>query len=450
VFVLHTRAFNGIILEEPGKMPPGGESRRLWAISPAEGLVICPPESESYASKLGLDYTSGPDVYETILTNQGMAVTVLPSADTGWLFISAIPMNEYASELIKVQRVYAVFLIICAVAGVLVSIILAYRNYLRYERELRKQRAVLALNNLIKMLRGAFYTNEAFIAACRDYGFKFSTDKYLVVCAAFKDYDPKRLGAADEESESGNSVEVAGFIVSSVIESALNKHGDCYGCFYDDYVYCVVSQKNGAEPTDVFTAAVKAGCEQAAGLISERYMIENAFIYISDIYQNDRSHAKAIHEAYMESRWGIEQMEGFQFAENIMNAADIAAHTEKNAAKRGEANTPAPLSAEIAGYISARCGDPNLSVASIAEHFGFSKSYLLRAFKKYENCGVLDYIHQRRVDEAKKLLTETTETINDIALKTGYINALGFIRAFKRLEGITPTAYRELSRQTPR
>lgn len=74
-----------------------------------------------------------------------------------------------------------------------------------------------------------------------------------------------------------------------------------------------------------------------------------------------------------------------------------------------------------------------------------SPSYMLRVFKK--DCsasGVLDYIHQRRVDTAKLLLREGSDTVEHIAEAVGYSNGLALIRAFKRLEGITPTAYRKL------
>lgn len=95
-------------------------------------------------------------------------------------------------------------------------------------------------------------------------------------------------------------------------------------------------------------------------------------------------------------------------------------------------------------YISQHFSDPELTVAQIADHFGVSSSYLLRAYKK--DCGgsgISDRIHRRRVDEAKILLRTTGGTISDIAVRVGYGNALALIRAFKRLEGTTPTVYRK-------
>jgi len=118
----------------------------------------------------------------------------------------------------------------------------------------------------------------------------------------------------------------------------------------------------------------------------------------------------------------------------------IAAFMEDSAGKSGNA-----LYLEIVDYIDQNFKDPNLTVASLTEHFGMSQSYLLRVFKKDSGSGILDYIHQRRVDESKLLLKNTGKTIAEIAAAIGYSNQLALIRAFKRLEGITPSEYRSLN-----
>lgn len=108
-------------------------------------------------------------------------------------------------------------------------------------------------------------------------------------------------------------------------------------------------------------------------------------------------------------------------------------------------NTGNTLYLDIVRYIDQNFKDPNLTVASLTEHFGMSQSYLLRVFKKDSGSGILDYIHQRRVDESKLLLKNTGKTIAEIAADIGYSNQLALIRAFKRLEGITPSEYRSLN-----
>ncbi|MNR10758.1 HTH-type transcriptional regulator YesS [compost metagenome] len=49
------------------------------------------------------------------------------------------------------------------------------------------------------------------------------------------------------------------------------------------------------------------------------------------------------------------------------------------------------------------------------------------------------------MDKAKELLRESEMKINDVADQVGYQHTY-FNRIFKKLEGMTPTRYRELSR----
>ena len=53
------------------------------------------------------------------------------------------------------------------------------------------------------------------------------------------------------------------------------------------------------------------------------------------------------------------------------------------------------------------------------------------------------YITNLRILKSKELLTDSDETIENIALKIGFNSRNTFIRAFKLLEGITPSEYRK-------
>lgn len=58
--------------------------------------------------------------------------------------------------------------------------------------------------------------------------------------------------------------------------------------------------------------------------------------------------------------------------------------------------------------------------------------------------GVLEYIHQSRVELAKDMLKNSPEVkIRDVAVKSGFCNITTFIRVFKKYEGMTPGQYRE-------
>lgn len=97
----------------------------------------------------------------------------------------------------------------------------------------------------------------------------------------------------------------------------------------------------------------------------------------------------------------------------------------------------------IRKFVRERYGDNMLSVNSIADRFGITPSYLSAFFKKASGQNIADFIALVRIAEAKRMLAEPQLTIAQIAAKVGYANDIGFIRFFKKYEGVTPGAYRQ-------
>ncbi len=93
-------------------------------------------------------------------------------------------------------------------------------------------------------------------------------------------------------------------------------------------------------------------------------------------------------------------------------------------------------------YINLNIFKP-VRVSELSRALGISQPYLYKIFT--EKCGVppKKYISLRKADEAKRLLSETTLTINEISLSVGYENVLDFFKFFKKTCGITPTQYRK-------
>lgn len=67
--------------------------------------------------------------------------------------------------------------------------------------------------------------------------------------------------------------------------------------------------------------------------------------------------------------------------------------------------------------------------------------YLCRLFKKRLGTRPLEYVAQRRIQQAKIYLTEGNRSIKEIALEVGYRDAGYFSTVFKRSEGISPREY---------
>ncbi|MDF2923499.1 MAG: AraC family transcriptional regulator [Paenibacillaceae bacterium] len=102
------------------------------------------------------------------------------------------------------------------------------------------------------------------------------------------------------------------------------------------------------------------------------------------------------------------------------------------------------LLASMTRYIQEHYGDSMLSLQSIAAQFQRTVPYLSTFFKNRRGQTISDYIAEVRIEQAKKLLQNSSLTIAQVAQEVGYANDVGFIRLFKKHEGITPGKFREL------
>ena len=99
---------------------------------------------------------------------------------------------------------------------------------------------------------------------------------------------------------------------------------------------------------------------------------------------------------------------------------------------------------QIRQYIDLHYADPLLSVSSVAEAFGMSANSLSQLFCRKAEGGVLDYIHQVRMEKAVEMLQNSQNlSIQEIASRTGYTSILTFNRKFKAAYGRTPSEYRK-------
>lgn len=83
-------------------------------------------------------------------------------------------------------------------------------------------------------------------------------------------------------------------------------------------------------------------------------------------------------------------------------------------------------------------------IPSLAKHAGLSSIYFQELYKKAFgiSCGA-DIINSR-IENAKRLLSETAYTIEQIAERCGYNNNIHFSRQFKQVMGVAPSKWRLL------
>ncbi len=71
-----------------------------------------------------------------------------------------------------------------------------------------------------------------------------------------------------------------------------------------------------------------------------------------------------------------------------------------------------------------------------------SRSGFARKFKLLLGMSFFDYLTRLRMRNARELLTTTDLPVPTVGEKIGYQSDLSFVKAFKKLHGSTPRAYR--------
>ncbi|UKS26994.1 response regulator [Paenibacillus sp. HWE-109] len=83
-----------------------------------------------------------------------------------------------------------------------------------------------------------------------------------------------------------------------------------------------------------------------------------------------------------------------------------------------------------------------ITLASLANLVRMDDKYLSGLFKKKMGLNIIQYLHQIRIEHARRLLRETDLTISHIGEIVGFANDNYFIKIFKRFAGMTPAVFR--------
>ena len=87
--------------------------------------------------------------------------------------------------------------------------------------------------------------------------------------------------------------------------------------------------------------------------------------------------------------------------------------------------------------------DRPLARWEIAEGLGLSEDYLSRVFNRELGLSPWDYLNRYRVAQARELLRLTHDSINYIGRRVGFSDPAYFSRVFRRITGMSPSAYRK-------
>lgn len=131
-----------------------------------------------------------------------------------------------------------------------------------------------------------------------------------------------------------------------------------------------------------------------------------------------------------------------------MLAQSMAAHLLRQhghhpaARARAPAQAPAGRLQRLCDYIEAHL-EERLSLDDLAAAAGLHPVYLARLFRRSFGVPPHQYIQQRRVERAKRLLLSTDQPLTEIALACGFASPSHFSTSFRRLVGCSPSAFRK-------
>lgn len=172
-------------------------------------------------------------------------------------------------------------------------------------------------------------------------------------------------------------------------------------------------------------------------------ILKNRELYIVFMKDKDRECLELLSEirsAYIDKQFGYQLRIKSLFGELWRRMA------EKN---REQPGIPSPREErdirrvkEAIAYIDQNYGE-KLTLEELSGHVHISKSELCRCFGRVLHTTPMEYLIQYRIQKAAGLLSDTEETVTQIAVMTGFDSAGHMGRFFRKYIGSSPGAFRK-------
>jgi AraC family transcriptional activator of pobA len=104
-----------------------------------------------------------------------------------------------------------------------------------------------------------------------------------------------------------------------------------------------------------------------------------------------------------------------------------------------------PLLAEVFGFVEDRYRE-HVSLKDVARAVSLSPGHLTTVVRRKTGRTVVEWISERRMAQARRLLVETDLAVEEIGHRVGYNDPTYFVRSFRRAHGTTPLGWRRAGR----
>ncbi|MDY6023648.1 MAG: AraC family transcriptional regulator [Candidatus Borkfalkiaceae bacterium] len=152
------------------------------------------------------------------------------------------------------------------------------------------------------------------------------------------------------------------------------------------------------------------------------------------IYDDDGTIGKLMFECYKELQ---EKKPMFQLILNNLTEQIIIQYMRANLRPK---NQPEDSFTYIMNYIDINATQ-NLSVKEIAKNIGYNYNYFRELFFEKRGVSLKDYLIEKKISFAEKLLKSTDYNLSKIASMSGFSSASHLCSLFKKQTGITPQEY---------
>lgn len=208
----------------------------------------------------------------------------------------------------------------------------------------------------------------------------------------------------------------------NLLSTSLNNLDKTYVNFYLDKIFKEVLYENFDYQDfhdtciKLFTIIHEFRCQRSMEALYKIYSeIDDPSLYILNLLDNTRDWFS---KEFGESLWHVTNNYKLQYSENIRK---VIVHIEENYEK-------------------------DISLETLSEIVGLSRTYLSTLFKKEIKQTVSSYIINYRIKQSKILLKSTNMKIYEVAESVGFNSSQYFSKLFIKLNKLTPIQYREAKR----
>lgn len=145
--------------------------------------------------------------------------------------------------------------------------------------------------------------------------------------------------------------------------------------------------------------------------------------------------------------WGLRQKPGL-VSEGNVDIGEVDEEKYSRSALSQEQMQRIATKVERAMHEKDLYRNPNLTLRDLAAEVAAPPNYVSQTLNSELGKTYFDYVNDWRIEAAKELLHKNEGNVTEIALDVGFNSRSSFYKAFKRITGMTPTAFKSTEPQS--